>query len=233
MLVIVMTIHLLLRRPAVLVVFASRDRALPRARMGLLVLGKVARTLELLVTAWLATLLRGELLGAGVLLSASHRTHDLLLVFQFLAGRALDLDGPVVLFINDLDRLAGSHGNGLSVLLDANKLGGPAVDVNAAVQLDLISSKIQVSWVRGQIRRGVIRVNVHVGVVFSLFFGVRKLLGVLANLVHKVDEVTAGVWEVARASLLAVAQVFNGSLDASNRRQTEIEIQAGDLGPLL
>jgi hypothetical protein len=56
-LVVVVTVHFLLSRPSIGVILASRDRALPRARVSLFVLGKIARTLELLVAAGLAALL--------------------------------------------------------------------------------------------------------------------------------------------------------------------------------
>jgi hypothetical protein len=51
-LIIVMPIHLLLGRPAILVVFAAFYRALPWSGVSFLVFGQVTRAFEFLVTAW-------------------------------------------------------------------------------------------------------------------------------------------------------------------------------------
>ncbi len=117
MLVVVVAVHLLLGGPPVLMVLASGNRALPGPRVRLLVLGQIARTLELLVAADLTALLGGELLGAGVLLPPSHGAHDLLFVLQLLAGRALESRHAIGIVLN---RLTGGHRDHFPVLLNTD-----------------------------------------------------------------------------------------------------------------
>lgn len=51
MLVVMMTVHLFLGGPAILVVFAILDWALPWSRVGFLVFGQVTWALELFIAA--------------------------------------------------------------------------------------------------------------------------------------------------------------------------------------
>jgi hypothetical protein len=80
--------------------------------------------------------------------------------------------------------------------------------------------------------RVVIRINVHL-VLVALRLGVSKLLSVIPYLVDEIDEIAVAVRDVARPCLLPVAQEFNGRLDAPDCRETEVEVEFGDLGPLL
>jgi hypothetical protein len=232
-LVVVVPIHLFFGGPTILVVLAGGDGALPWARMSLLVLGQVARALKLLVATNLTALLRGKLLRAGVLFAAGHGSHDLLFVLELLASRALNPNIILGNLLNGLDDLASGKRDGLAVLLDANQFSRAAVHMNPAVQLDLISAAESVSGCeRDEWDERCIRVNVHLSRRVSLLC-VSELSSVVVNLVDEINKVAVGVREIARAGLFAVVEELNGRLDASNRREAEIEVQSRGLGLLL
>jgi hypothetical protein len=101
------------------------------------------------------------------------------------------------------------------------------------MELDLIGSVGPVSEADdGELMRVVIRINVHL-VLVTLRLGVSKLLSVIPYLIDKVDEIAVAVGDVSRPCLLPVAEVFNGGLDASDCRETEVEVEFSNLGPLL
>jgi hypothetical protein len=111
-LVIHVAITLLFGWPADLVVFAGGVGALPGARMGLLVLGQVARTLEDLVAV---RALLVDVHWRRVLLAASHGSHDTLIEILII----IESDGTLVGSRGiSLVWKAGGHGDKLAILQD-------------------------------------------------------------------------------------------------------------------
>jgi hypothetical protein len=119
-LVIHVAITLLFGWPSDLIVLAGSVGALPGARMGLLVLGQVARTLEdpVAVRALLV-----DVHWRRVLLATSHGAHDTLIEILII----IESDGTLVGSRGiSLVGKAGGHGDKLAILQD-NQLDGASV----------------------------------------------------------------------------------------------------------
>ena len=133
------TIHLLLRWPSILVVFAGVNWALPWARVGFLVFGQITGTLEFFVTAWLTASLGCKLSGRGRALAAGHGTHNGLVVLSFFAEGALEPDGILGVFVH-FDGETGGDGDEFTVLLHPDKFGWTSVLGQSSVESDFVGS---------------------------------------------------------------------------------------------
>lgn len=137
MLVIVMTIHLLLRGPAILMVLARVDGAFPRAGVSLLMLRQITRPFELLVTSGLAAALGNEIRVADRLLPPSHGPQHVVVVVNHFAQCSFKGRRDSLVHF---DRFARGDGNGGAVLLDTNNLGGLPVLAQATPQAHFVRS---------------------------------------------------------------------------------------------
>jgi len=138
-LVIMMTVHLLLGGPAILMILARLNWALPWTRVCLLVLGQITRALELLVTSGLTAAFWCELCCRGRSLAAGHGAQDRLVFLGLLTQRSLETHG-VFAILFDIDWESSCDRNGFTVLLDSYEFCGTSVLGKATVKSDFIGS---------------------------------------------------------------------------------------------
>jgi hypothetical protein len=145
-LVVVMAIHLLLRWPAILVIFARFDWALPWSRVCLLVLGQITRAFEFFVTARFTAAFGSKLSCRSGALAASHRAQDRFVLFCFFAQRSLEANGVFAVLV-EINWLSSCDGNGLSVLLNSDELSWATVLVESTVKSDFVGSEeVSMCW---------------------------------------------------------------------------------------
>jgi hypothetical protein len=107
--------------------------------VGLLVFGQVTWAFEFFVTAWFTATFGSKLCRGGRAFAASHRAQDRLVLFCLFAQGSLESNSVFAVFI-EVNWFSSGDRDGLSVLLDSDKLSRTAVLCESAVEFDFVRS---------------------------------------------------------------------------------------------